>query len=420
MNVHEAIAEGERYLKKKKYAESTFNAYVRLWLYYVDFLIKRGNDREVTLESIRSFFIECYNFDIENPTMEAGKYIITYLRYITVLYSLATGQKPKRMSYYRRFLVHLSSYFADLLEGYKEYLKKNAASEATTTDYVSVVRLFFAYLTKNDCIDVKTLTKNDVKSFLRENGDYAPKTVSNYRCALRSLSDYLFKKGYTPKQFTDGFLPIKQQRKGGIITALDMVQTSALINYLKTIESKTPIGKRNTLIILLAVCCGLRIRDILRLKFKNIDYPNKSLVFIMSKTGKPHTAPFSDTLVEPALKDYIENGRPDKADKGPDKYIFVTHQAPFSRLHGSMYGMLQRILDKSNVNVAGIEHTGMHFLRHTFASLLISSGMDYERVALLMGHTDLNQTLRYIQLSDDAISKCALPPQFLFSSSSAQ
>lgn len=52
---------------------------------------------------------------------------------------------------------------------------------------------------------------------------------------------------------------------------------------------------------------------------------------------------------------------------------------------------------------AGLPGVRVHDLRHTFASLLVSGGMSLPMIGKLLGHTQVQTTLRYAHLSDDPL-----------------
>ena len=54
---------------------------------------------------------------------------------------------------------------------------------------------------------------------------------------------------------------------------------------------------------------------------------------------------------------------------------------------------------------AGIKGARIHDLRHTYASLLASSGLSLPVIGALLGHTQAQTTLRYAHLLDDPLRK---------------
>ncbi|PLS19845.1 site-specific integrase [Neptunicoccus cionae] len=56
---------------------------------------------------------------------------------------------------------------------------------------------------------------------------------------------------------------------------------------------------------------------------------------------------------------------------------------------------------------AGLPNTRIHDLRHTYASNAVSSGMPIQMVGKLLGHTQLQTTMRYAHLADEPILKAA-------------
>jgi len=56
---------------------------------------------------------------------------------------------------------------------------------------------------------------------------------------------------------------------------------------------------------------------------------------------------------------------------------------------------------------AGIEDVRMHDLRHTYASVAVTNGVDPFMLKEIMGHKNLQTTLRYSHLADDAVQRAA-------------
>jgi integrase len=56
---------------------------------------------------------------------------------------------------------------------------------------------------------------------------------------------------------------------------------------------------------------------------------------------------------------------------------------------------------------AGLTGVRIHDLRHTYASNAVSSGMPIQMVGRLLGHTQLQTTMRYAHLADDPVKRAA-------------
>ena len=64
------------------------------------------------------------------------------------------------------------------------------------------------------------------------------------------------------------------------------------------------------------------------------------------------------------------------------------------RKHAQVWRMLGRLAKRS-----GLERIRPHDLRHTFASQLVSSGAPIAAVQQLLGHADIQTTMRYAHLA---------------------
>ncbi len=56
---------------------------------------------------------------------------------------------------------------------------------------------------------------------------------------------------------------------------------------------------------------------------------------------------------------------------------------------------------------AGLDDVRIHDLRHTYASVAVSGGMAIQMVGKLLGHSQLQTTLRYAHLADDPVREAA-------------
>jgi integrase len=56
---------------------------------------------------------------------------------------------------------------------------------------------------------------------------------------------------------------------------------------------------------------------------------------------------------------------------------------------------------------AGLQDVRIHDLRHTYASNAVANGMPIQMVGKLLGHTQIQTTMRYAHLADDPVLRAA-------------
>ena len=135
--------------------------------------------------------------------------------------------------------------------------------------------------------------------------------------------------------------------------------------------------------------CGLRISDILGLKWKDVFVDNGQyrLAVAMQKTKEPINLPLSNE----ALK-----WMPERGDKAVDEHVF---ELPTT----------VNQLIKPWAKAAGIsKRFTFHTARHTFATMLLTLGADLYTVSKLLGHTSVKMTQVYAKIvnkkKDDAVN----------------
>ena len=130
--------------------------------------------------------------------------------------------------------------------------------------------------------------------------------------------------------------------------------------------------------------CGLRISDVKALRWENIEKNNGkiSLRIIQQKTQNYIIIPLSEKAQE-----YL----PEQNKKSNDSFIFSNLPTEPA---------MNRAL-KIWVKKAGINKTiTLHTARHTFATLMLTKGVDLYTTSKLLGHSEVGTTQIYARIID--------------------
>ena len=137
--------------------------------------------------------------------------------------------------------------------------------------------------------------------------------------------------------------------------------------------------------------CGLRISDIIGLKWGNVYVDNGQyrLEVVMQKTKEPIYLPLSPEALR---------WMPERGDKFAEDAVFDLPSTTYIN-----------ILLKPWAKAAGIDKKfSFHTARHTFATMMLTLGADLYTTSKLLGHTDVKMTQVYAKIvnrkKDEAVN----------------
>ena len=136
---------------------------------------------------------------------------------------------------------------------------------------------------------------------------------------------------------------------------------------------------------------GIRVGELVRLNIDDIDFSERECI-VYGKGDKERRAYF-DAKTKVHLMNYIQSRDDD------NEALFVSLNRPHKRLTESGVEIRLRELGKR----LGVEKVHPHRFRRTMATRAIEKGMPIEQVQRLLGHEQIDTTLRYALVNQNNV-----------------
>jgi type 1 fimbriae regulatory protein FimB/type 1 fimbriae regulatory protein FimE len=146
-------------------------------------------------------------------------------------------------------------------------------------------------------------------------------------------------------------------------------------------------GHRDATMILLAYRHGLRVAELVDLRWEQIDLNAATLHVRRVKQGTPATHPLTGVELR-ALR------RLERDQKPKSPFVFVSERgAPFS-VRG-----FQAMIERAGVEAQLAIKVHAHMLRHACGYKLANDGVDTRTIQAYLGHKSIQHTVRYTELA---------------------
>ncbi len=298
-----------------------------------------------------------------------------------------------------------------------DYLRiERGAAENTILAYTSDLRRLLAFLETRGPIPLACATREDVRAFLATliDAKLSGSGVARRFATVRVFYRFLRYAGKIPANPTRGIRAPKFHLR--LIQSVPDADVTRLLDYLAK-QPESPIMLRDRAMIQTLYDSGLRVSELLSLRLIDLDF-SQSALRVIGKGDKQRLAMMSPPQAV-ALKAYLERGRSVLMGNRPEHGIVFVNAPSFL-----WFGREQRpksggapltrqtpflIVQKLGRAVLG-RNIHPHQLRHSFGSTLIEHGADPRSVQALMGHADIETTMRYVHVDMRTIkqvhSKC--------------
>jgi integrase/recombinase XerC len=283
------------------------------------------------------------------------------------------------------------------LDDFQAYLLAEDRSPVTIAGYLGDVRLFAQWYEKDygEALTPEALTNEAVRGYKQYLLDQAakPKTINRRLAAMAAYAHWLEQAGYVNnvRNPVQGVKAVREtvlapkwlnkKQRAALLRAVDKDVEDALRRYPRL----RLMYLRDAAIVKLILYAGLRVGEIIQLRLSDIilDDRKGSVIVREGKGTKRREIPLNNKARK-AMLDYLQV-RPEIESN----YLFLGQ-----RNEGIKSKTVQRSVTRF-ADPIGLRDVTPHTLRHTFAKSLIDSGVSLDKVATLLGHSNLNTTRIY-------------------------
>ena len=174
-------------------------------------------------------------------------------------------------------------------------------------------------------------------------------TIRRYLSTLSSLFSFAERSGWLAQN------PILRFDKRSLPEARPRTRFLSRDEYRRLLGSPGPYLRP---LIEMAVETGMRLEELLSLKWEQVDLERREVRLVVTKSNRPRVVPLSERAVAVLV---AMGGNP-----GASPYVFI------NSAKGERYRTIQRGF-RSACRRAGLEDLRFHDLRHTFASWAVQS-----------------------------------------------
>lgn len=296
---------------------------------------------------------------------------------------------PRRPSNYG----NLAAWCKTAVDSFVDDRKREGKAEGTIRQNRSHITKFCLFLESENLTSFAELTPDLIKKSLLQNKKLAIGTRRSYNYGVREFLIRMELRG----EIRAGIhlaVPRLCAESEKIVTVLNETDLSSIDVYCGSASS--PIELRDAAMLKLGLNTALRGIDVVSLQLSDIDWKNRLIRVIQSKTKVGHIHPVDvDTLNAVFL--YLKDGRPKKAKGGS---VFISTKAP--------YGPLRSSACSEALERAGASVTEFHRIRRTYATDTLRAGATIAETAELLGHSDTNSVHKYTVLDDKRMRLCPL------------
>lgn len=263
------------------------------------------------------------------------------------------------------------------IQHFIQEMKRRNYSQNTIDNYSSCVKVFFEQSTKDH---PKNINEQDIKVFLANPA--MVNTQRNYHSAIKKFYDICLgqkeKFKYIPYARKDRKLPI----------VLSQEEVQKMFSVCENLKHKV--------ILALLYSCGLRVSELINLRWADIDRSRMIINIIQAKGNKDRQVMLTPQLI-PLLEKYYKEYK--------SKVYVLNGQFSLRYSDRSVGEVVKQLASKAGIN----KRVYTHLMRHCSFTHMVENGTDINLIQRIAGHSSVKTTSIYTHISHNLISSIKSP-----------
>ena len=298
-----------------------------------------------------------------------------------------------------KILLKYEKYF-NIMEEYLNIEEFRSLSSLTISSKRLTITSFMNYLGDNNVKDLYHCLQKNVTGYLSSLADLSSSTISGRTFILRHFFNFLSNKSLTLFSGNELFPVIFTNKRERILSFYSIEEIKRIIS---AVSRRTPYGKRDLLVVLLAAELGIRSGDIIRLKMSNIHWERDTIEFVQYKTKIFNQLPLLENI-KYALIDYLKNWCPNNYSE----YIVVGKKNGGKPLTNTcIHQIVSKYFQKAGIDTTKRKH-GPHAMRYSLSSNMLHNNTLMHVIKDVLGHSNINTTKIYLNIDVDSLREIVL------------
>jgi integrase/recombinase XerC len=269
----------------------------------------------------------------------------------------------------------------DVVASFLDYIKNKSASSHTFINYAVDLKQFSDYLEEQKIECLEDVDTSRLRAYLRGlfGWGYSKASIARKLSALRSFFSYLKVVGILERDVC------RTLRGPSAPRNIPRALSAEAVNVLFEVAAYSEDPVRDTAVLEILYGCGLRISELVGLKWDDVDLQERWLT-VLGKGSKERRVPFG-SYAQKAMEQLwkgktSDNGFVFAGRKGKPLTVRTVHR-----------------IVTTLASRGGLDGVTPHVLRHSCATHLLDRGASLKFIQELLGHENMATTQIYLTIS---------------------